>query len=313
MPRQPRSIQTMLKACFGMDGFKPKRDRSPRQRPPIGELSARLRRRGRLGPLLGTSRCWRHSPQPRRSFRSHRRVPGSKRDGRPPCQCRHADWQRDLPVAYIKVGDVLLAHGNLAEALTSYRKGLAIIERLAEDDPDNTGWQRDFVASYGRVGSVLAQQGETILARDTFYRGRSIVAQLKDQFADDAQLPKRLTAFDAEIAKLEQAQTAERRNCATGASSPVTQADVSLRCVGLQRTLTVPALRQARSGKQHQIANQQECEPPVGNGEFPVGKIAKDYGDDDYRDRNKEGHLFGWCEPITLRCSSLKAHCGRLF
>ena len=131
----------------------------------------------------------------------------------------------DLPVAYFKVGDVLMAQGNLAEALTSYRKGLAIIERLAKADPDNTGWQRDLVASYGRVGSVLAQQGEKILARDTFYRGRAIAAQLKDQFADDAQLPKRLTAFDAEIAKLEQAQAAEPRNCATGTSSPVTQAD----------------------------------------------------------------------------------------
>ena len=83
-------------------------------------------------------------------------------------------------------------------------------ERLAEDDPDNPNWQRNLVASYGRVGSVLAQQGETILARDTLYRGRAIVVQLKDQFADDTQLPKRLTAFDAEIAKLKEAQTAER-------------------------------------------------------------------------------------------------------
>ena len=36
-----------------------------------------------------------------------------------------------------------MAQGNLAEALTSYRKGLAIIERLAKADPDNIGWQRD--------------------------------------------------------------------------------------------------------------------------------------------------------------------------
>ena len=116
----------------------------------------------------------------------------------------------DLPVAYFKVGDVLMAQGHLTEALQSYRKGLAIIERLAKADPDNTGWQRDLIAIYGRVGSVLAQQGEKILARDTFYRGRAITAQLKDRFTDDA-LAKRLTAFEAEIAKLEQAQAAEPR------------------------------------------------------------------------------------------------------
>ena len=72
----------------------------------------------------------------------NRRVPGSQRDGRPPGQSRPLT-ESDLPVAYIKMGDVLMAQGNLAEALTSYRKGLAIIERLAKADPDNTGWQRD--------------------------------------------------------------------------------------------------------------------------------------------------------------------------
>ena len=117
----------------------------------------------------------------------------------------------DLPVAYFKVGDVLMAQGHLTEALQSYRKGLTIIERLAKTDPENTGWQRDLLAIYGRVGSVLAQQGEKILARDTFYRGRAITAQLKDRFTDDARLPMRLTSFEAEIAKLEQAQAAEPR------------------------------------------------------------------------------------------------------
>ena len=121
-----------------------------------------------------------------------------------------AGWQSNLPVAYLKVGDALLAQGNLDEALKTYRKGLSISERLAQDNPDIPGWRRNLVASYGRVGSVLAQQGETRLARDTLDRGRSIIGQLKDQFADDAQLSKQLAAFDADIAKLEQAQTAER-------------------------------------------------------------------------------------------------------
>jgi hypothetical protein len=46
-----------------------------------------------------------------------------------------AGWQSDLPVAYLKVGDVRLARGNLAEALKSYRKGLAIAERMARRPP----------------------------------------------------------------------------------------------------------------------------------------------------------------------------------
>ena len=46
-------------------------------------------------------------------------------------------YQRDLSVAYHGVGDVLVAQGNLPEALKSYRDGLAIRERLAKADPSN--------------------------------------------------------------------------------------------------------------------------------------------------------------------------------
>jgi hypothetical protein len=41
------------------------------------------------------------------------------------------------------VGNVLVAQGNLPEALKSYQADLAIAERLARSDPGNVGWQRD--------------------------------------------------------------------------------------------------------------------------------------------------------------------------
>jgi hypothetical protein len=47
----------------------------------------------------------------------------------------NAGWQRDLSVSYNKIGDVLVAQRNLAEALKSYQAGLAIIERLMESNP----------------------------------------------------------------------------------------------------------------------------------------------------------------------------------
>ncbi|MGA7328657.1 MAG: hypothetical protein WBX25_30250 [Rhodomicrobium sp.] len=54
----------------------------------------------------------------------------------------NAGWQRDLSVSYDKVGDVLVAEDNLAEALQAYRDKLGIAERLAKADPGNAGWQR---------------------------------------------------------------------------------------------------------------------------------------------------------------------------
>ncbi len=71
----------------------------------------------------------------------------------------NAGWQRDLSVAYNKIGDVLVAQGNLPEALKSYREALAIADRLAGADPGNAGWQRDLSVSYNRIGSVLGAQG----------------------------------------------------------------------------------------------------------------------------------------------------------
>jgi hypothetical protein len=58
-----------------------------------------------------------------------------------------------------KIGDVLVAQGNLPEALKSFRDGLAIRERLAKVDPNNAGWQRNLSYSYTQIGDVLVSRG----------------------------------------------------------------------------------------------------------------------------------------------------------
>jgi hypothetical protein len=62
-------------------------------------------------------------------------------------------------VSYEKIGDVLVAQGNLPDALKSYRDGLAIMDLLAKADPGNAGWQRDLSVSYENIGDVLVTQG----------------------------------------------------------------------------------------------------------------------------------------------------------
>ena len=86
----------------------------------------------------------------------------------------NAGWQRDLSVSYDKVGDVLVAQGNLAEALKSYRDGLAIAERLAKADPGNAGWQRDLSVSYDKVGDVLVAQGNLAEALKSYHDSLAI-------------------------------------------------------------------------------------------------------------------------------------------
>ena len=62
----------------------------------------------------------------------------------------------NLSLSYNRVGDVLMAQGNLAEALKSYQEGLAVADRLAKSDPENVGWQRDVSISYRKIGDVIA-------------------------------------------------------------------------------------------------------------------------------------------------------------
>ena len=54
---------------------------------------------------------------------------------------------------------MLVAQGNLPEALKSFRDALAIRDRLAKADPGNAGWQRDLSVSYNKIGDVLVAQG----------------------------------------------------------------------------------------------------------------------------------------------------------
>ena len=59
-------------------------------------------------------------------------------EGRLTTDPANTQWQRDLSVSHIKIGDVLAAQGGGPAALAAYRKSLAIREALAARDPANT-------------------------------------------------------------------------------------------------------------------------------------------------------------------------------
>jgi tetratricopeptide (TPR) repeat protein len=104
------------------------------------------------------------------------------------CQVKRAltmprtGWQRDLSVSYDRIGGVLVARGNLDEALKSYRDSLAIRELLADSDRSNTGWQRDLSVWYGSIGGVLVAQGK--------------LDEALKSYQDCLAIAERLAAFD---------------------------------------------------------------------------------------------------------------------
>ena len=90
----------------------------------------------------------------------------------------NAQRDLDLAISYEKVGDALMAQGNVADALKSYRESLAIIKILADDNPDKVEWQRDLSVSYAKVGNVLTAQGHLAEALTSYRDGLAITERL---------------------------------------------------------------------------------------------------------------------------------------
>ena len=126
--------------------------------------------------------------------------------------------ERDLFVAYDKVGEVLVEQGNLAAARNFFHDSLAIAERLTTADPSNAGWQRDLAISHGRIAELLAEQDDTAQALSEYRQAREIIARLAALSPDDATLPDDLAVFDEEIAKLEQSDAACGKDRTAGAT-----------------------------------------------------------------------------------------------
>ena len=93
----------------------------------------------------------------------------------------NADWQRDLSVSHVKIGDVVIAQGDLAGALAASRAGREIAETLAAQDPANAGWQRDLSISHERIGDVLIAQGDLAGALAAYRAGLEIRETLAAQ------------------------------------------------------------------------------------------------------------------------------------
>ena len=57
-------------------------------------------------------------------------------------------------------GDALVTQGDLPNALASYRKSLAMREKLAAAEPSSAEAQRNLFVSLNKVGNALVGQGE---------------------------------------------------------------------------------------------------------------------------------------------------------
>lgn len=91
---------------------------------------------------------------------------------------RNATWQSGLCASLGKIGDVLIAQGNLAEALSSFRQSRDIAERLAKADPGSAGWQYSLGISNDRIGDVFVAQSKLEDALKVYQNRHNLISRL---------------------------------------------------------------------------------------------------------------------------------------
>ncbi len=172
------------------------------QRPPRQGRSGKCRMAARSFGVLREGR--RRARGARKPARGPQILPGKPRhpDRLAKADPKNAGWQRDLSVSYNKVGGVLVAQGNLPEALKSYQGSLAIRDRLAKADPGNAGWQRDLSVSYAKLAAFYAKAGEREKARAALGQGKAIMEAMTKLSPDNATWKRDLAWFEGEIAAL---------------------------------------------------------------------------------------------------------------
>ena len=87
---------------------------------------------------------------------------------------------RDLPGGYDRIGDVLIAKGNIEGALVVFNGSLAIRQRLSESDKTNAEWQRDLSVGHVKIGEVLIAKGDVEGALVAFNDSLDIFQRLSE-------------------------------------------------------------------------------------------------------------------------------------
>jgi tetratricopeptide (TPR) repeat protein len=138
-------------------------------------------------------------------------------------------------VSFLKLGDVLLAQGNLEGARRSFEQSLEVLQRLAAREPEHTGRQRDVSVSLERLGNVLGAQGNLEGARRSLEQSLELRQRLAAREPEHTGWQTDLILSQAKIASMLASGSASER---TQAVSLLTQAQATLRRLAADSRLT---------------------------------------------------------------------------
>jgi tetratricopeptide (TPR) repeat protein len=132
----------------------------------------------------------------------------------------NAGWQRELAVAYNRVGGVLQAQGRLEAAQAAFDQNLVISRRLAEQDPSNADWQRDLALACLRNGRIVVAANLNDIALPLYEESLRIFTALVQRAPGFVQWAQDMKIVEAELTALRGTIASSRNGAADGVQTP---------------------------------------------------------------------------------------------
>ncbi|GAK54553.1 SEFIR domain protein [Candidatus Moduliflexus flocculans] len=112
--------------------------------------------------------------------------------------------ERTLSAGYTMLGDLQRNRGSISAAEDSYRKSLALAERLAQADPANAEAQRDLSISYNKLGDLALQRGDLNAAQQAYQQYFEIAERLAQADPANAEAQRGLSVSCNKLGHVEE-------------------------------------------------------------------------------------------------------------
>ena len=118
---------------------------------------------------------------------------------------------------------MLVGTGDFKGALETYRKGLVILQRLADAGPTNAQAQGDLSNILAKIGVVLKVTGDTDGAIESYGKALKVAEALVKLDPNDATAKETLAKIQGSLAKCRQPATAASHPASAPATIPAGQ------------------------------------------------------------------------------------------
>lgn len=112
---------------------------------------------------------------------------------------QEAEWQREVSVIRSKLGNVLLAQGDLIEAQRCYLASLEGIKAHVARDPEDPSRQRDLSVGLEKLGDVLRAQGELLDAQSHYEASLRIIGELVVRYPENVGWQRHLSVSENKL------------------------------------------------------------------------------------------------------------------